>query len=46
VTFLGTTDEGLPIYELESVVFNPEERFVFDNLRSRWQAKLGVRWVF
>ena len=47
VTFRGVdAATGKPIYELGSVVFNPDQRFVFDDLRSRWQAKLGVRWTF
>lgn len=37
---------GKPVYFLEDVVFNPEERWETDDLRSRWRAKLGVRWSF
>ncbi|MEM9555847.1 MAG: TonB-dependent receptor [Acidobacteriota bacterium] len=46
IEYEGTTDDGRPIYFLEDVVFNPEERFETDDLRSRWRAKLGVRWSF
>lgn len=35
---------GRPIYHLN--FFDPERRFSIDDLRSRWQAKLGVRFSF
>lgn len=37
---------GKPIYNLESEIFDPDDRWVIDDLRSRWRAKLGVRWTF
>jgi len=39
---------GKPIYSLNSVVTNPDNvsKFTIDDLRSRWQAKLGLRWRF
>ena len=48
VTYLGTDDAGKPIYELRYMVTDPENNsmFSFDNLRSRWQAKLGLRYSF
>ncbi|MCH9648306.1 MAG: carboxypeptidase regulatory-like domain-containing protein [Deltaproteobacteria bacterium] len=46
--FEGVTDDGRPIYGLDGIVTDPdnEDKFTLDNLRSRWQAKLGVRWTF
>ncbi len=35
-----------PIYEILTEVLNPDRRFDIDDLRSRWQAKLGIRWSF
>jgi hypothetical protein len=48
VTFEGVSDDGKPIYTLRSVVLDPEENSIFsvDSLRSRWKARLGVRWSF
>ncbi len=48
VTYLGTSDAGKPIYELRYMVTDPENNppFNLDNLRSRWQAKLGLRYSF
>ncbi len=39
---------GKPIYELRNIVTSPETSSMFqlDNLRSRWQLKLGARWSF
>ena len=39
---------GLPIYELQRIVTDPENnsRYETHNLRSRWRAKLGVRFSF
>jgi hypothetical protein len=37
---------GKPIYRLQNVALNPDNKFVVDDLRSRWQAKLGVRLRF
>lgn len=37
---------GKPIYTLRNEVFDPDSRWVIDDLRSRWRAKLGVRWTF
>lgn len=41
-------DTGLPIYQLRYAVSNPEEYPIYelDQVRSRWRAKLGVRWSF
>jgi hypothetical protein len=35
---------GKPIYQLQ--FSDPDQRFVIDDLRSRWQAKLGLRFNF
>jgi len=40
--YRGLTDDGKPIYELATL----ETPFNIDNERSRWRAKLGVRWTF
>lgn len=37
---------GKPIYNLQSEALDPDSRFDVDDLRSRWQAKLGIRWSF
>ncbi|MEN8162559.1 MAG: carboxypeptidase regulatory-like domain-containing protein [Acidobacteriota bacterium] len=41
-------DTGLPIYQLRYAVSNPEEYPIFelDQVRSRWRAKIGLRWSF
>lgn len=41
----GVTDDGRPIYSLADVVTDGE-LFEIHNERSRWRAKLGVRWTF
>ena len=48
VDFIGTTDDGLPIYELNSVVSDPENNSIYQthNINSRWRAKLGARVTF
>jgi len=48
IEYQGTTEAGLPIYELESIVTNPEDNplYNYDNLRSRWRMRFGVRWSF
>jgi hypothetical protein len=48
IEYQGTSDDGLPIYELESIVTNPEDNslYEYDSLRSRWRMRLGVRWSF
>lgn len=48
VDFIGTSDEGLPIYELNSVVSDPDNNSIFQthNVNSRWRAKLGLRVSF
>ena len=47
VRYQGTSDEGLPIYELRSEVLYPDTNiFRIDDLRSRWKARVGVRWSF
>ena len=43
--FLEVRD-GKPVYELRDVVTNPDERFEAHPLRSRWRAKLGIRYTF
>jgi Carboxypeptidase regulatory-like domain/TonB-dependent Receptor Plug Domain len=35
-----------PIYRLQSVVTNPDLKFTTDDLRSRWQGKIGIRLRF
>jgi hypothetical protein len=39
---------GKPIYHLEDEVLEPSDNPTrqLDNIRSRWRAKLGVRWSF
>lgn len=41
-------DTGLPIYQLRYAVSRPDEYPLFetDQIRSRWRAKLGLRWSF
>ena len=49
VRYAGTQpDSGLPIYQLRYAVSNPEEYplFEIDQIRSRWRAKVGLRWSF
>ncbi|HSN55471.1 MAG TPA: hypothetical protein VLT32_12410, partial [Candidatus Sulfomarinibacteraceae bacterium] len=48
VTYRGVNDEGKPIYELRGIVTDPEDNeiFTYNDLRSRWRARLGVRWTF
>jgi len=48
VEYLGVTDDGLPIYELDRIVTDPENNPIYttDNLRSRWRMRFGVRWSF
>lgn len=45
VAYQGMTDDGKPIYELLDAV-TEGDYFSLDNLRSRWRAKLGVRYSF
>jgi hypothetical protein len=40
--YRGLTADGRPIYELA----NLETPYQLDNERSRWRAKLGLRWTF
>ena len=45
--WMGQNDEGLPIYQLWDLVTDPEEDiFYYNDLRSRWRMRLGVRWSF
>ncbi|MEM9292729.1 MAG: carboxypeptidase regulatory-like domain-containing protein [Acidobacteriota bacterium] len=45
VSFTGIDDAtGKPIYNIE--FSDPDERFETDDLRSRWQMKLGARFTF
>ncbi len=48
IEYQGTSDDGLPIYELESIVTDPENNslYEYDNVRSRWRLRLGLRWSF
>ncbi len=48
VRYIGVTDDGKPIYELRDVVTDPENNSIFqyNDIRSRWRARLGVRWSF
>jgi hypothetical protein len=48
VSYEGVTDDGKPIYELRSIVTDPDNTSLYsvDNIRSRWRARLGVRWSF
>jgi hypothetical protein len=47
VSYDGVTDDGRPIYELRNVVTDPDtDIFQYNDLRSRWRARLGVRWSF
>ncbi len=48
VDFIGTTADGKPIYDLNSVVSDPENNSIFEthNINSRWRAKLGARVSF
>jgi hypothetical protein len=39
-------DTGKPIYDLNSVTDPERDLFSVDNLRSRWRAKLGLRYSF
>jgi len=41
-------DSGLPIYQLRYAVSRPDEYplYELDQVRSRWRAKLGLRWSF
>ena len=49
VRFAGMdADSGLPIYQLRYAVSRPDEYplYEYDQVRSRWRAKLGLRWSF
>jgi hypothetical protein len=48
ITYEGVTDDGRPIYELNSMVTDPDDNPIYetDNIRSRWRMRLGVRWSF
>jgi hypothetical protein len=47
VSYEGVTDDGKPIYELRSEVTGDGDNYwQIDNLRSRWKARLGIRWSF
>jgi hypothetical protein len=48
ITYQGVTEDGKPIYELRGVVTDPENNdiFTFNDLRSRWRMRLGIRWSF
>ncbi|MCB1032389.1 MAG: carboxypeptidase regulatory-like domain-containing protein [Acidobacteria bacterium] len=36
--------DGKPVYELRTT--DPDDRFVTNNITSRWRAKLGIRYTF
>jgi hypothetical protein len=44
----GYDDQGRPIYSLNRIVTDPENnpKFETHNIRSRWRAKLGLRYTF
>ena len=45
--YMGQNDDDLPIYQLWDLVTNPDEDiFYFNDLKSRWRMRLGVRWTF
>jgi hypothetical protein len=48
VSYEGVTDDGKPIYELRSIVTDPEntDLYTTNDLKSRWRARLGIRWTF
>ncbi len=47
VDWIGVTDDGLPIYDLDGIVTDPDQsKWQTSNLSSRWRAKLGIRWSF
>jgi hypothetical protein len=47
VRYEGTSDDGLPIYTLRNEVLYPDTNiFRIDDLRSRWKARVGLRWSF
>jgi hypothetical protein len=48
VVYEGVNDDGNPIYELRNVVTDPENTdiYTYNDLRSRWRARLGIRWSF
>ncbi|MEE4272086.1 MAG: carboxypeptidase regulatory-like domain-containing protein [Thermoanaerobaculales bacterium] len=45
--YMGQNDDDLPIYQLWDLVTNPDEDiFYYNDLKSRWRMRLGVRWTF
>jgi len=48
VEYQGMTADGKPIYQLFGEITDPADNPIFEthNVRSRWQAKLGLRWSF
>ena len=47
IIYRGVTDDDLPIYELTSIVTDPDaDLYSTDQLRSRWRMRLGLRWSF
>ncbi len=48
IDFIGTTDDGRPIYSLDREITDPENNPIFEthNINSRWRAKLGARISF
>jgi hypothetical protein len=47
IIYRGVTDDGKPIYELTDIVTDPdEELYEYDDLRSRWRLRFGLRWSF
>lgn len=45
--YMGQNEDDLPIYQLWDLVTDPEEDiFYYNDLKSRWRLRLGVRWTF
>jgi len=45
--YMGQNEDDLPIYQLWDLVTDPEEDiFQYNDLKSRWRLRLGVRWTF
>jgi hypothetical protein len=44
----GITDDGRPIYALGRTITDPENnaKYELHTVKSRWRARLGIRWTF
>ena len=44
----GITDDGRPIYALDNTITDPEnnEKYQLHTTKSRWRARVGIRWTF